>query len=123
MEHPFFVDDAAETGVRAGTDRSMRSPVLTVGQWNVMQISRVKAFAVIEQEMAKLGLAKAHGVREHCLEDRSHVTRRGADDFEHIGGRGLLLTRLLQFEGERSNLPLQVSRRYAVGRCFPSPTP
>ena len=54
---------------------------------------RVKTFAVIEQDVAELGLADAHGVREHRLEDRLHVAGRGADDLEHLGGGSLLLQR------------------------------
>src|SRR6185312_7358235 len=96
MKHPFFANDAAEAGVRARADRPVLFPELTIGLRDVVQMCRVKAFAVIEQDVTELGFAEAHGVREHRLEDRFHITGRRADDFENVSRGSLLLQRLAQ---------------------------
>ena len=39
---------------------------------------------------------------QYCLEDRLELTRRGIDDLQYIGRRGLLLQQLAQFAYSRS---------------------
>jgi hypothetical protein len=45
---------------------------------------------------------------QHFLEHRPEVAGRGADDAQHIGGRGLLFSRFRQFAGKRADLLLQI---------------
>jgi hypothetical protein len=49
-----------------------------------------------QEQVAELGLTDAGGILQHCLEHRLQLTRRTADDLQHLGTRGLLLQRLLQ---------------------------
>src|SRR6516165_9092010 len=57
----------------------------------------VKTLAVIEQEMAELGLADAHCVSKHCLEHGLQIAGRAADNPEHLGRCRLLFQRFRQF--------------------------
>jgi hypothetical protein len=58
---------------------------------------RENSLAIIEQEVAKLGLADSHGAGEHGLEHRLQIAWRRADDTQHLRGRGLLLKRFGKF--------------------------
>jgi hypothetical protein len=51
----------------------------------------VKGFAVEAEKSAQIGLAQPDCPSQHRVEHRSQVARRGIDDAEHLGGRGLLL--------------------------------
>ena len=52
------------------------------------------SFALINH--AKISLADARRVLQHCLKYRLQRARRAADDFQHIGSRGLLLEKVAQ---------------------------
>src|SRR5262249_44590033 len=54
--------------------------------------------------------ANARGIRENGIEDWPQLARRGADDFQYFGGRGLALGRLTQFAGELVKLLPQACR-------------
>jgi hypothetical protein len=47
--------------------------------------------AIITIQHTKLGLADANSILKHSLEHRLQLARRGGDDLQHLGGRGLLL--------------------------------
>ncbi len=54
-----------------------------------------KRIFLIEEQIAEVGLADTHRVLEHRVEYRIKLPRRAADDFKDLGGRGLLLQRIL----------------------------
>src|SRR5207248_11459323 len=58
---------------------------------------RQKALTVISTKDAGIGLTEAGRLFEHRLEHRRQVARRGVDDPQHLGGRGLLFQRLARF--------------------------
>src|SRR5262249_13238304 len=53
----------------------------------------VKQFAIETKNESLVGLAKAYRTFSDGLENRLQIERRAADDFEHVGGGGLLLQR------------------------------
>src|SRR5262249_26830904 len=55
-----------------------------------------KHLAIVEKQMCELGLADTPGVGKDRIEYRGQVTRRTADDLEHLRSRGLLLQRFAQ---------------------------
>jgi len=55
----------------------------------------MKVRAIVNQEMPVRRLAKPYHLCEHRVEHRSEVTGRGVDDAQDLGGRGLLLQRLV----------------------------
>ena len=57
-----------------------------------------------QKQHAQLGLANPRGVLQNSLEYRTKFARRTANDLEHLGGRGLLLSRLSQFAGKERDL-------------------
>ena len=59
----------------------------------------------------ELGLADAYRVCQHGLEHRLKFAGRGADDFQHFGGRRLLLRRLTALAGRGRGGPADRQRR------------
>ncbi len=49
---------------------------------------------VWESDLSHIGLAKADGRLDECVEHCLQIERRSADHLQHVGGRGLLLQRL-----------------------------
>src|SRR4029453_6185381 len=66
--------------------------------------------ALTEQQMAIWGLTDVGGIRQNNLEDWLELARRGADNFQHFGGRVLALARVIKLTGELVNFVLHVSR-------------
>ena len=50
----------------------------------------------MRNNIAKTGVANAHCIFQHGLEDRIKVALRTRDDLQHLGGRSLLLQRFAQ---------------------------
>ncbi len=61
---------------------------------------RFEPLPVVEHEAAKRRLAELRRLLQHCVEHRGEVTRRGIDDPQHLGGRGLLLQGLARLGQE-----------------------
>ena len=74
-------------------------PRLLISGWRVVHRSGAEAVALAEVKRTELGLADAGCVLEHGLEHGLQLARGTADDFQHIGGRGLLLQRFAQIVG------------------------
>src|SRR5206468_1216255 len=74
------------------TDRF--SKVVRKCRRHVLHGLRAEYVAVITEENAEIGLAKARRVREHGLEHGLQLAWRTADDAEHFRGGRLLLQRL-----------------------------
>jgi len=64
---------------------------LDVLRSRISHSDRRKGLSVIGPEIADVGLAQAHRVFEHGVEYRREIARRGIDDLQYLGGRGLLL--------------------------------
>jgi hypothetical protein len=58
--------------------------------------------------MPKRGLAEPHRLFKDCLEDGREVARRGVDDLQDLGRRGLLVQRLIAFGSALGKLTLQI---------------
>jgi hypothetical protein len=54
----------------------------------------MEALPIPGSENAERCLAKAGSLVKHRVEHRGEVARRGIDDLQHLGGRGLLVERL-----------------------------
>src|SRR5216684_6807316 len=72
-------------------------PRLLVSRWRVVHRSGAEAIALAEVKRTELGLADASGVLQHGLEHGLQLSRRAADDLQHISGGGLLLEGFAQF--------------------------
>src|SRR6516164_2622119 len=59
-----------------------------------MRPNQAKSTFFIQIESTKLGPTDAHRVLQHGLEYWFQLARRRTDNFQHLGGRGLLLQRL-----------------------------
>jgi hypothetical protein len=66
--------------------------------------------SLTEQQMAICGLTDVGGIRQNNVEDWLELARRGADNFQHFGGRVLALARVIKLTGELVNFVLHVSR-------------
>src|SRR6266705_3322788 len=51
---------------------------------------------IVSIHKSEFGLADAHGVLQHSVEDRTQLARRTADDAQYLRCRGLLLQRLTE---------------------------
>jgi len=69
---------------------------------------RVKALAVIGVQYAEIRLAKPHRPLQHRIEHRCKVARRGIDDLQDLGRRGLPSQCLVALRIARGKLPLQI---------------
>ena len=74
-----------------------------------MQRDRSEAITLAELQNAELGLADARRVLQHGLEHRLQLARRTADLLQDLGGRRLLLQRLVQPVLEQRDLLVCVS--------------
>src|SRR5262245_29332696 len=61
-----------------------------------MESHRIERPAIIAIQCAELCLADARRIFQDCIEDRPQLSRRRADDLEHVGSGSLLLERLAQ---------------------------
>jgi hypothetical protein len=85
-----------------------------------------EATIVVGEENSNIRLAQAHRLFEHRIEHWREIARRGVDDLQHIGGRGLLCARFGEFGGafgeagfERGNSPAKIGGLIFVeGRCL-----
>src|SRR5215831_3248637 len=50
-----------------------------------------KVFAIVGSDVPAFPLAQPQGLFEHSVEDRGEIARRGVDDLQYLGSRGLLL--------------------------------
>ncbi|MGC2122413.1 MAG: hypothetical protein WA652_06120, partial [Xanthobacteraceae bacterium] len=69
------------------------------GLRRVVQRDPVEHLAIIEDQIAKIGLTDSGSVLQDRLEYGLQLALRGADDSQHLGGRGLLLQRLSEIVG------------------------
>ncbi len=53
-------------------------------------------FAIVSPQHAVAGFAQPQHLFQHCVEYRREVARRGIDDLQHLGGRGLLIEGFLK---------------------------
>ena len=60
----------------------------------------MEVLAVVGPKTAERRLAKPHRLFEHRVEHRREVAGRGIDDLQNLGGRGLLLQRLVALRSE-----------------------
>ena len=65
--------------------------------WVASRGNMVKQFAVKARNVPERHLAQTHCFIEQRIEHRREVARRGIDDLQDFGGRGLLLQGFAQF--------------------------
>ena len=110
MDGPLFFDHACKRGPRP---RALRSATPELGKLRRHADHRLRAHepGIEAKQHAKTGVADAHRVLQHGLEDRLKVALRTRDDLQHFGGRRLLLACLFQLLSESSNLFLETRNR------------
>ncbi len=57
-----------------------------------------KQLPVVSGHNPKCRLAQGHGLVQHRIEHRREIARRGIDDPQHLGGRGLLRQRFVSLD-------------------------
>jgi hypothetical protein len=57
--------------------------------------NHVEGISLAQVQISQGGLADARRILQNGIENRLQISRRGADDAQHLGGRGLLLQRLI----------------------------
>jgi hypothetical protein len=62
-----------------------------------MQRGEPKRASIVQEQIAELGLADAHGIRQHGFENWRQLAWRTRDDPQHLRRRRLLLQRLGEF--------------------------
>src|SRR5262245_31340097 len=77
---------------------------ISILRWYVVERDVTKSVSIVQAQSAKLSVAEPCCVRQHGLENRLQLSRRTADDLQHLRGRGLLLQRLGQFGRARLHL-------------------
>ena len=50
--------------------------------------------SVVCEKSAERGLTEANRLLKYCIKHRCQIARRGVNDLQHLGGRGLLFQRL-----------------------------
>jgi hypothetical protein len=75
--------------------------------------------AVIERQRAEGRLTQPQCLFEYRLEHRRKVAGRGIDDLQDLGGRGLLIERLITFRGALFQLSLGI---VTLGCALSKPT-
>ena len=69
----------------------------------------VGAVAIDREQPAEIRFAEPHRLFEHRVEDRLKLARRGVDDRQDLGGRGLLLQRFRKRSITFGKLALQIA--------------
>src|SRR5262249_4260486 len=113
-------NDAAKDTRTCGFRTKWPALLLELGQrgWRAKLRGQMHDIAIVAKQSSEFGTANAHGILQHGLEYRLQRAGRGTDDFQHFGGRGLALARLIEFAGELVKLVLQVWRGCAPSRRF-----
>ena len=65
-------------------------PVLLIGGWESAHGSGVPALPVESMQLTESGVAQPHRLLDHRIEHGLEIAGRGIDDFQDLGGRGLL---------------------------------
>ena len=82
--------------MRVGINQRVALSGLGEGGWRIMHRGNAEGIVFAELQSGEIGPANAHRVFQHSLEYRLELTRRTADDLEHVGGGRLLLQRFAQ---------------------------
>ena len=85
-------------------DHRFAPPQLVPCSRCAVQRDEPKRVSIVQQEVAKFGVADAYCVLQHGLKHRLQLAGRTADDLEDLGGRRLLLQRLAQLARARLHL-------------------
>ena len=81
-----------------------------------MRRNEVQGVAIPAVDISKRGVADADGILQHGCKHRFKIAGRAADDLKHLRRRRLLLSSLVQFAGEPSDLC--ILDRGGRGRSF-----
>jgi hypothetical protein len=106
---------AAGIGIRAELRRVVENVALERGGIPLL-LRHPQDLAVPQQNHALRRIAERARRLDQRIEHGLQVEGRAADDLEHIGGRRLLLQRLVALAGSMIELLLQVSNRRAATR-------
>ena len=99
MDYLLRDDDTPKGRVRRRLEQLVACARLDIGGRRVVRSSHTEGVSVAEVQIAKLGLADAHGVCQHGLEHRLQLAGRARNDAEHLGSCGLLLQRFGKIVG------------------------
>ena len=106
----FRADDSCKTGPRSWSNGATLKKRFE-SQRRVDVRNLAKQTALIQEQVAKLGLTNPHRVAQQGIEHRIEFAGRRADDTEHLRGRALLLPRLGKFASVLFELLFQIGAR------------
>src|SRR6476659_8928189 len=108
MDHFLCLRKAAKQSTVLGRKRALSGEEICKSTRHIKQCCRMKQAAFKTEQHTKLRPANAGSVLEHRPENRPQIAWRVGDDLQHLGGRGLLLTRFRQLLREPLDLLFQV---------------
>src|SRR5262245_65874659 len=103
-----------------GTNQGRASPVFDQSGRRVIQADGSELISLAEPQAGESRAAQVCRVCQYRIENRLQISRRTADDLEHLGGGCLLLKRLVKLTGTPVEFFLEISSRYVCGRRFAS---
>jgi hypothetical protein len=92
----FGRDEAGKRTCTGDLKRRITAAQLLKSWHGTVNRRNLKRGAVVQQEIAELGLTDARGILQHGLEDRLQLARGTRNHAQYVRGRGLLLEGLAQ---------------------------
>src|ERR1700758_4342136 len=106
MDKPLSAYEAPQTISPVGPYRLAQE--LGVGGRDGVERDRVKMIPIVAIEHTVRGLAQGRRLSEHRVEHGCEVAGRRIDDLQDLGGRGLLLQRLVTLGFALGKLTLEI---------------
>src|SRR5262249_6727250 len=93
---------------------------VNIGSRGAMRCSDAEGIGIpfAQPEKAEFGAANSYRILQHGVEDRLKLAGRGANNFQHFGGRDFALARLVKLAADLAKFILQVCRGCVLNRCF-----
>ncbi len=96
MDRRLFLQRAADGATAPGPDRRALHQFHQRGRHAVVRLHAKEAIVGRARDVSHVGLAQPHRRFDQRVEHRFEIEGRAADDFQHVGGGGLLLQRFAQ---------------------------
>jgi hypothetical protein len=116
---PVFLGDIGDLNKRFATQQPSRvacwwefdrlAKKLDCRRRNTARRHRLEALPIVGAQDAERGLAQPHRLFQHRVEHRRKIARRGIDDLQHLGHRGLTGQRLVALNCPRVELAPKLS--------------
>src|SRR5262249_60459903 len=96
MNRAKFQQNAPDQTSTSRFESQLSLVILVSSRQPVSRIDLKKSFISWTSNSRQIGLTQSSGRLDECIEHALQIEGRAADNFEHVGGRGLRLQRLSQ---------------------------